>query len=56
MGCFYAFGFALRFSWQMTLGAIDDNKMIYQMGTEIARQCSVLGSYHYPVLMLIQIH
>ena len=34
---------ALRFPWQMTLGAIDDNKMIYQMGAEIARQCSVLG-------------
>ena len=34
---------ALRFPWQMTLGAIDDNKMIYQMGAEIARQCSLLG-------------
>ena len=34
---------ALRFPWQMTLGAINDTNLIYQMGAEIARQCNLLG-------------
>ena len=34
---------SLRFPWQMTLGAIDDHELIYQMGVEIARQCRLLG-------------
>ncbi|MEC9209152.1 MAG: glycoside hydrolase family 3 N-terminal domain-containing protein [Bacteroidota bacterium] len=34
---------AMRFPWQMTLGAIDDTTMIYDMGVEIARQCKLLG-------------
>ena len=33
----------LRFPWQMTLGAIKDNSLIYDMGSEIARQCSLIG-------------
>ena len=33
----------LRFPWQMTLGAIQDEALIYEMGTEIARQCKRLG-------------
>ena len=27
----------MRFPWQMTLGAVQDTKLIYQMGLEIAR-------------------
>ena len=34
---------SLRFPWQMTLGAISDTNLIYQMGVEIARQCKLLG-------------
>ena len=34
---------ALRFPWQMTLGAIEDTTLIYDMGVEIARQCKLLG-------------
>ena len=34
---------ALRFPWQMTLGSIQDEKLIYQMGAEIARQCKLIG-------------
>ena len=34
---------ALRFPWQMTLGASSDSNLIYEMGAEIARQCSVDG-------------
>jgi len=34
---------ALRFPWQMTLGAIEDTALIYDMGVEIARQCKLLG-------------
>ena len=33
----------LRFPWQMTLGAIKDNSLIYDMGSESARQCSLIG-------------
>jgi len=34
---------ALRFPWQMTLGAIEDTTLIYEMGVEVARQCKLLG-------------
>ena len=34
---------ALRFPWQMTLGAIEDTNLIYEMGVEVARQCKLLG-------------
>jgi beta-glucosidase-like glycosyl hydrolase/CubicO group peptidase (beta-lactamase class C family) len=34
---------SLRFPWQMTLGAIEDTNLIYEMGMEIARQCKLLG-------------
>jgi beta-N-acetylhexosaminidase len=33
----------MRFPWQMTLGAIQDQELIYQMGLEIAQQCQRLG-------------
>ena len=32
-----------RFPWQMTLGAINDTSLIYDMGVEVARQCKLLG-------------
>ena len=34
---------ALRFPWQMTLGAVEDTALIYDMGVEVARQCKLLG-------------
>ena len=34
---------SLRFPWQMTLGAIEDTNLIYEMGAEVARQCKLLG-------------
>ena len=34
---------SLRFPWQMTLGAIQDEKLIYDMGVEVARQCKLIG-------------
>ena len=34
---------SIRFPWQMTLGAIQDEKLIYQMGKEVARQCKLIG-------------
>ncbi|NUM50803.1 MAG: serine hydrolase [Flavobacteriales bacterium] len=33
----------LKYPWQMTLGAIQDNDLIYQMGKDIAEQCKRLG-------------
>lgn len=33
----------IKFPYQMTLGAIGDNQLIYQMGAEIARQCKRIG-------------
>ncbi len=33
----------LKYPWQMTLGAIQDNRLIYQMGQDIAEQCRRLG-------------
>lgn len=32
-----------RFPKQLTLGAVQDNRLIYEMGKEIARQCQRLG-------------
>ena len=37
------FDSALRFPWQMTLGAYEDTTLIYEMGVEGARQCKLLG-------------
>lgn len=34
---------ALNFPKNMTLGAIEDNQLIYEMGKEIGRQCNLLG-------------
>ena len=34
---------AIRFPRNMTLGAIQDNNLIYQLGKEIGRQCKLLG-------------
>ncbi|MDA9663572.1 serine hydrolase [bacterium] len=34
---------SIRFPWQMTLGAIQDENKIYEMGVEIARQCKLIG-------------
>ena len=33
----------VRFPWQMTLGAITNNDLIYEFGQEVARQCKRLG-------------
>ena len=33
----------LRFPWQMTLGAMQNEQLVYEMGLEIARQCQRLG-------------
>ena len=33
----------MRFPWQMTLGAIEDEDLIYKMGEQIANQCKLLG-------------
>ena len=33
----------VSFPWQMTLGAIQDTNLIYDMGVEVARQCKLLG-------------
>ena len=34
---------ALRFPWQMTVGATKDSALVYEMAEEIARQCKLLG-------------
>ena len=34
---------SIRFPWQMSLGAIKDKNLIYEMGKEIARQCKLIG-------------
>ena len=34
---------APKFPYNLTLGAIQDNNLIYSMGKEIARQCKILG-------------
>lgn len=33
----------MRFPWQMSLGAVQDEKLIYEMGEQIAYQCKLLG-------------
>lgn len=33
----------IAFPYQMTLGAVDDDSLIYRMGREVARQCKALG-------------
>jgi len=33
----------IKYPWQMTLGAIQDNQLIFQMGVDIAEQCKRLG-------------
>ncbi len=33
----------VKYPWQMTLGAIQDNQLIYKMGTQIGGQCKRLG-------------
>jgi len=33
----------VKYPWQMTLGAIQDNSLIYQMGVDIGKQCQRLG-------------
>ena len=33
----------IRYPWQMTLGAIQDDSLIYQMGLDVAEQCRRLG-------------
>lgn len=33
----------IRFPWQMTLGAIQDDSLIYQMGRQIGKECKRLG-------------
>jgi beta-N-acetylhexosaminidase len=33
----------VKYPWQMTLGAIQDNNLIYQMGVDIGKQCQRLG-------------
>lgn len=33
----------VKYPWQMTLGAIQDNQLIYRMGVDIGKQCRRLG-------------
>jgi beta-N-acetylhexosaminidase len=33
----------MKYPWQMTLGAIRDNKLIYDMGIEIGKECKRMG-------------
>ncbi len=33
----------IKYPWQMTLGAIQDDNLIYQMGVDIGKQCKRLG-------------
>lgn len=33
----------IRFPYQMTMGGVEDEKLIYEMGAEIARQCKRMG-------------
>jgi beta-N-acetylhexosaminidase len=33
----------VKYPWQMTLGAIQDNQLIYEMGVDIGEQCKRLG-------------
>lgn len=33
----------IKYPWQMTLGAVQDNQLIYDMGVQIGQQCKRLG-------------
>ena len=33
----------VKYPWQMTLGAIQDEQLIYEMGVDIGEQCKRLG-------------
>ena len=44
-GLFQRFSAAHKFPWAMTLGAIQDNSLIYEMTSKIAEDCKRLGIY-----------
>ena len=44
-GLFQRFSAAHKFPWAMTLGAIQDNPLIYEMTSKIAEDCKRLGIY-----------
>ena len=44
-GLFQRFPAAHKFPWAMTLGAIQDNSLIYEMTSKIAEDCKRLGIY-----------
>ena len=45
MGTFSEIFFAHKFPWAMTLGAIQDNSLIYEMTSKIAEDCKRMGIY-----------
>ena len=44
-GLFQRFSAAHKFPWAMTLGAIQDNSLIYEMTSKIAEDCKKMGIY-----------
>ena len=44
-GLFQRFSAAHKFPWAMTLGAIQDNSLIYEMTSKIAEDCKRMGIY-----------
>ncbi|MBP7356568.1 MAG: glycoside hydrolase family 3 protein [Cloacibacterium sp.] len=44
-GLFQRFSAANKFPWAMTLGAIQDNSLIYEMTSKIAEDCKRMGIY-----------
>lgn len=44
-GLFQRFPAAHKFPWAMTLGAIQDNSLIYEMSSKIAEDCKRMGIY-----------
>lgn len=44
-GLFQRFSAAHKFPWAMTLGAIQDNSLIYEMTSKIAEDCKRMGVY-----------
>ncbi len=44
-GLFQRFPVAHKFPWAMTLGAIQDNSLIYEMASKIAEDCKRMGVY-----------
>lgn len=44
-GLFQRFPAAHKFPWAMTLGAIQDNSLIYEMTSKIAEDCKKMGIY-----------